>query len=235
MGVLDHFNDASAVPPISIFTDFTRQDDPADGGALDFTTVSSGTNNGTIAIQATGGGFARISGVATTDATGGQIQGPGAFTNVVGKNIVFKCKAVLNDSTSTNVATESQQYIGLFPVDTSIDASLPTDGIYFVKADGGTTVQCITRVGSSNTTTSVAAATFTQDKSSHRFGITVFPAGDLLSTVEFSIDGVTVARHVNVSLPAVTVILAPAYAFRSGDATGTKWADVDYIGAYQDR
>ncbi len=235
MGALDHFTDASAVPPIISFSDFTRQDDAADGGAFDFTAVSSGSNSGTIAIQATGGGYARLSAVATVDATGGQIQGTGAFTNVVNKNIVFKCRAVLNDSTSTNVATESQQYIGLFPVDTSIDASLPTDGIYFVKADGGTTIQCITRVGSSNTTSSIAAAAFTQDKSLHKFGITVFPLGDSLSNVEFSIDGVTVARHQAVSLPAVTVIMTPTYAFRSGDATGTKWADVDYLGAYQDR
>lgn len=231
MGAFDHLLDAAAVPPIFVFSDFTRQDDAADGGPFDFTAVASGT----IAIQATLGGYARLSGVATTDATGGQIQGPGIHANTVGKNIIFKAKATLNESTSTNVATESQQYVGLFPVDTTIDASLPTDGIYFVKADGGTTIQCVTRVGSSNTTTSVTAATFTQDKSAHRFGISVFPLGDSLSTVEFNVDGVTVARHVNVSLPASTVILAPAYAFRAGDATGTKWADVDYLGSYQDR
>lgn len=235
MGALDHLTDAAAVPPIFIFDDFIRKDGAVDGGPFDYTSQSSGTNDGTIAIQATAGGYARLSATATVDVTGGQIQSCGAFTNVVGKNIVFKCKAVLNDSTSTNVATESQQYIGLFPVDTSIDASLPTDGIYFVKADGGTTIQCITRVGSSNTTTSVAAGVFTQDKSAHKFGITVFPLGDSLSNVEFVIDGVTVARHLNVSLPAAAVIMAPAYTFRSGDATGTKWADVDYLGAYQDR
>jgi hypothetical protein len=122
-------------------------------------------------------------------------------------------------------------YLGLFPVDTSIVASLPADGIYFVKADGGTAINCVVRVGSANLL-SQAITTPVMDKSVHTYGIGIYPNGTS-SSVVFSIDGVVVCRADSLSLPASSVILTPSIAFQSGDNTGTKYVDVDYIGSHQ--
>lgn len=225
----EHLIDSAAVPlGFSLFTDFIRQDDIADGGAFDWTAVGTGT----IATQAANGGWGRISGAATTDDSGGQVQGLAAHVCTSGKVITFKTRAQLNESTSTNATIESDLYAGLFPVDTSIVASLPADGIYFVKADGATAITCVVRVGGTNVYSQAIVPVI--DELVHTYGIAIFPNGSN-SIVEFSMDGVSVARATGVSLPASTVILTPTIAFQSGDGTGTKFVDVDYLGSYQAR
>lgn len=223
-------NDAAAIPgAFMFFTDFIRQDDIADGGAIDFVAIGSGT----IATQAANGGWVRLSGAATTDDSGAQIQALAAHACTTGKTLAMKTRGQLNESTSTNVVTESDLYIGLFPVDTSIVASLPADGIYFVKADGGTTITCVVRVASSNVfSVTLAATAYTQDKLIHAFGISIYPNG-ANSTVSFVIDGVEVARAAATTLPATSVFLTPTIAEQSGDNTGTKFLDVDYLGSWQ--
>lgn len=222
-------DDAAALPTgFGLFCDFLRQDDIADGGAFDWTAVVTGT----IAAQATNGGFARISGAATTNASGGQIQALGGHACTDGKPLFFKALAQLNESTSANVATASDFYVGLFSVDTSIIASVPNDAIYFKKAGGGTTIACVLRVNGADVQ-SVNLSTVA-DKSAHRYGIAVFSNGSN-SIVDFSIDGASVCRMTGVSLPAGTVFLAGAVAFQSADNTGTKWVDVDYVGTWQNR
>jgi hypothetical protein len=231
-GLYSRLKDSAVTPEgFDFFCDFIRQDEIADGGSIDGTAISSGT----IATQATNGGWARLSGAATTDDSGYQIQALAAHAPTDGKLITFKARLQVSETTSTNVATESDLYVGLFPVDTSIVASLPTDGIYFVKADGGTSISCVVRAASTNVSV-VWSGTF--DKLVHTYGIMVRPDttnSTNNSIVSFSIDGVEVARSAPVAIPASTVILTPTIAFQSGDNTGTKFVDVDYIGTYQDR
>jgi hypothetical protein len=212
-----------------LFVDFVRQDDVVDLGALDYTAIAAGT----IAAQATHGGWARISGVATTDNSGGQVQTLAQHTTTLFKSLAFKSSLQLNEATSANVAVDSDLFVGLMPIDTSIEASIPADGIYFDKLDGATAIRAIVRVAGAN----VVAVTVTPvaDKLVHLYGINVFPRGNNASTVEFTIDGQLVYRAINVSLPATTIILTPTVAFQSGDNTGTKFVDIDYIGSYQDR
>lgn len=224
-----NLRDPAAAPlGFGIYEDFIRQDGIVDLGAFDFTAIASGT----IATSAANGGIARLSGVATTDATGAQLQAQGCHVVTDGKFLSFKARCQINESTSTNGATESQLYLGLFPVDTSIDASLPADGIYFDKIDGATAIRCIVRVASSNVF--VTTITNVADKSMHTYGIGITPVGTVCS-VEFTIDGVRVARVDGVAFPASSIILTPSVAFRAGDATGTKFLDVDYMGSWQDR
>lgn len=228
---MDHLRDPASFPPgFYFFEDFLRQDAPVDLGALDFTAV--GGTIGTLATQAANGGVARISGAATVTASGGQLQAEGAHVVTDGKFLSFKARAQINESTSSNGATASDLYLGLFPVDTSIVASLPADGIYFVKANSGTAIQCIVRVNSVNvfSQTIVPVA----DKLMHTYGIGIVPANGVC-TVEFSMDGARVARVDGVTYPASTVFLTPSFAFQSADTTGTKFSDLDYIGSYQDR
>jgi hypothetical protein len=226
--------DAAAIPRgFGMFADFVRQDEIADGGAFDGVAITTGT----IATNAANGGWARLSGAATTDDSGYQLQGLGSHVCTAGKKIAFKCRQQLGESTSTNSATESDYYLGLFPVDTAIVASVPDNGIYFVKADGGTTITCVVKVATATEfTQTLTAGQFTEDKAVHTFGIGVAPgpAADT-STVTFSIDGVVVARATNISLPASTIYLTPTVAYQSGDNTGTKYVDVDYVGSFQER
>lgn len=230
MDMIEFLRDAAGpMPAFWFFEDFMRYDGIVDTGAMDFVAISSGT----LATQAANGGWARISAVATTDDTGGQLQASAAHVLTDGKQVVFKARTQLNETTSTNGATESEWYLGLLPVDTSIVASFPADGIYFSKADGGTAIQAIVRVAGAN----VLAVTIanTADKSVHTYGIGITPNGTT-SSVVFTIDGAVVARSDAVaSLPAGTVILTPSVAFQTGDATGTKFLDVDYLGSYQQR
>lgn len=228
--LLNHLIDPALTPAyFGFFEDFLREDGIADGGAFDFTAIAVGT----LATNAANGGWARISGVATTDDSGGQIQAKGAHVATDGKFIGCKTRMQLNESTSTNGATESEWYVGLFPVDTSIVASFPADGVYFAKADGGTAIQCIVRVGGVNVFSTTITAT--ADKSTHHYGIGIVPSTANGATVEFSLDGVRVARADGLALPASSVVLTPSIAFQSGDATGTKFLDVDYVGSIQAR
>lgn len=230
---LTHLRDAAATPAdFGLFSDFVSNDAAVDAnGPFDFVAIASGT----FATQAANGGWIRISGVATTDDSGGQIQACGAHACTDGKVLNYKARAQLNESTSTNVATESDAYFGLLPVDTSIVASFPADGIFFKKIDGGTAIVCVVRVGS----TDVYSQTITpvMDKLVHTYGIAIWPDSTNGAHVEFSIDGVVVARAQGstITLPATTVYLTPSVAFQTGDATGTKWLDVDYVGSYQKR
>jgi hypothetical protein len=227
----DHLNDAGLVPPaFELFEDFLREDGVADStGPFDWNAV----NSGTFATDAGNGGLAKISGAATTNASGGQIQAEGIHVVTANKLITYKTRAQLNESTSANVATASALYLGLFPVNTGIIASFPDDGIYFEK-DAGTVLKANVKVGGTvvGTTTLTVAA----DKLVHSYGIAIFPRslGGTASVV-FIIDGVVVASYDNLTLPASTVYLSPSVAFQTGDNTGTKWIDVDYVGSFQQR
>jgi hypothetical protein len=227
---LEQLLDPAAIPDsFGIFTDFIRADEAtATGGAVTFTVIATGT----AATDALNGGSLRISGQATTTASGGNIQSAAAHIIADGKFLGFKCRAKLNESTSTNVATLSTLLLGLFPTDTSLLASVPDDCIYFTKPTAGTAIYAKVRVGGVEVFTSTLANV--ADKSFHHYGIGVIPNG-ATSTIDFSIDGVLVARATGLTMEANTVVLAASAEFQSGDNTGTKWVDIDYIGSVQKR
>lgn len=232
LGLMAQMVDAGATPPgFGNFDDFLNVDDLVTlTGKWTITTAGSGAAG--ITSTPLNGGTIRISGQATTDATGSQIQGVACHAVTASKRMVYKCRARLNTD-----ASESNMFAGLAVIDTSLAASLPTDGFWFNKPDGGTTINCSSRCASGTATTvTPAAAAFTMDTSWHTYGIGVFVNGDATSgTVEFAIDGVNVARQTLTLLPLTTIIMAPSFAFLSGNATSTHTCDVDYVGHYQDR
>lgn len=219
-----------------LFEDFIRQDSVADGGAFDATVL----NTGTAALLAANGGWITLSGAATTDNSGAQIQSLAGFVCTANKVMNFKCRADLNEATSTNGATESNFLIGMANIDTTmLDGSgltaQTTDGFYFLKDDGGTTMKCVSLAASSATTTTLTASQFTTDDSAHRYGISVTPGDSTTGEVVFYIDGVEVARHRAQTMPLSSIILAPTVAYVTGDNTGTKGIAIDWIGAWQKR
>lgn len=208
------------------------------------------TGSGTFATTAANGGWITLSGAATTDNSGGQLQSAGIHSLVNGKRVAFQAVAQVVESTSTNGATESSLFAGLYPIDTSLAANIAGDfssqnanWIGFYKADGGTTISCRVRVGGSNVFSVTAAnssGTITFDKSSHVYGIIVEPVGETpstagLSKVTFTIDGQIVAQATGINLPASSVLLASSVAFTTGDNTGTKTCTFDIVRSAQDR
>jgi len=228
----------TAVTPsfFEFFEDFTRQDSIATGGAVTATLITSGT----VSVRAANGGWLSLNGVDDTDNTGAQVQSLAAHVITQNKRIAFSARVqARQDADSTTVAAESDISIGLFPIDTSLEASLPVDGIYFRKAEGATAIKCVIR---NNSATAVFDQTIASvmDTSVHLYGILIKPNGALptssgLSSVVFTIDGEIVALARNVNLPAGTIVLASSVAFQTGDATGQKFLDIDFLRTVQDR
>lgn len=234
--------DSAAGPVVSeFFVDFTRQDDFGSvaagtsvdgGGAFLSTVVGSGTM--TRPTQPYVGGWARLSGAATTDNSGINAQSIPFVWMAKDKTATFKARAILNESTSTNAATESDLLLGFSAAGTGLIASAPNDGIFFRKDDGGTNLVAVIRAGGSDIATQTVA---TFDKTVHTYGIQVDITSVASTTptgnVTFTIDGVPVARFTSKQLPATTVPMAVTIAYQTGDNTGTKWIDLDYIGGLQ--
>ncbi len=198
-------------------------------GQFGFTAVSGGII--TAPTQARPGGWVRITGAASSDNSGGSLQTRASYNFATGLSVSFKCRALLSN------ATEGDLLLGLCSPDVSVIAGI-TDGVYFLKADDGTTVACHIKSaqGSFSSTPDVPAAVFTLDTSPHVFSINVTPGGaaNIESVVEFAIDGKVVWRA-KTQVSASTVFLTPTVGFQSGTATGTIYAEVDYISAAQQR
>lgn len=74
---------------------------------------------------------------------------------VAGKDLIMKARFKISDATNTGIL------IGAATVDTSLVASLPTDGIYFYKAAASTSL--IASVRSGGTSTSMTLGTMADD------------------------------------------------------------------------
>lgn len=86
-----------------------------------------------------------------------QIQWKGWGTTVVLENFKFdSAKSMwLKARCKISDATESDLLIGLAITDTTLIASLPTDGLFFYKQDGSTTLNFHARKGGTSTTVAV--------------------------------------------------------------------------------
>jgi hypothetical protein len=197
------------------------------GGLLGWNPITSGT----IALREDVGGWVRISGAATTDDSGGQVQSRAGFNFTTGKTASFKAAVKLSN------ATESDLWMGFFATDATLIAGT-NDYVGFQKNDDATTIDCVYRdAGGTEVSYTVPAGTFTCDTSVHQYGVSVTPRGtnNADSTIEWSIDGVVVHRVNGGEVSLASVLMAATLAFQSGTATGTITCDVDYIGAHQQR
>lgn len=199
------------------------------------TLIASGT---AAVIDTVVGGALRLSGAATTDNSGVNHQlTNAAYGLVLAKEIQYEARVRFGESTSANVVTESDMYAGLSTLDTSIVISNPTNGIYFRKDDGDTNLDCIVRFGSTDVGTAIAAATVAVDTwyvLSIRITCDSVTSGK--ATITFYLDGTQIASMSLSSLTmAASAMMAPMCCFLTGDGTGTKYLDVDYYGAQQQR
>lgn len=232
--------------PLSRFPDLDAQwyifnrdfDNEQDIDAFTGTALSSGT--GAVTVDRKFGVY-RMSGAATTDNSGFQIQGDmETFALAIGKRTLFETQLQCSDM------TESEILAGLCITDTTlIDAGgtfaaadlTHSDGVGFYKPDGQTTwyvyiMRDSVIVASSGPFTGVANDTNIRLGLEVRMDANTAGKGKAL----FYINGQLVAGLDSSTMPYESEeILTPSVAFNTGDNLGTKTCDVDYVRAAQER
>ena len=118
-------------------------------GDWTITTVELGTGSATEALTSADGGVLLLTNAAgDNDSDSLQWGAPyESYLYEAGKDFFFKCRVKVNG------ATQSDMIVGLHITDTSPVAAI-TDGIYFLKSDGSTTVSLVVNKDSTATTTS---------------------------------------------------------------------------------
>jgi hypothetical protein len=131
----------------SYFTDFDLY------VAADWTVTETG--DGTQALTDGDGGLLLLTNAAADDDAGFLQKVGESFLMEAGKPALFKARFKVSD------ATQSELVIGLQVTDTTpLDA---TDGIYFIKADGSTTLTAVCRKNATTGSTSATATTLVAD------------------------------------------------------------------------
>ena len=186
------------------------------------TTTEAGTGSATEALTSADGGVLLLTNAAA-DNDFDSLQWGAPYESYLyesGKDFFFKCRVKVNG------ATQSDMIVGLHITDTSPVAAI-TDGIYFLKSDGSTTVSLVVNKDSSATTTS--AGTMADD--------TWTTLGYYYSTKDrkFYIykDNVQVGTSVNTNAPNDEEI-ALSFTIHNEEAVA-KTMSVDYLVAGKER
>jgi hypothetical protein len=207
-------------------------DNEQDVDAFTGTALNSGTGAVTLDRKF---GWYRMSGAATTDNSGYQLQGDmETVAFVAGKRVRFETLCQTTD------ATQSEILAGLCITDTTlIDAGGTfavadltfSDGVGFYKADGDTGFYCFvirdsTLVGSAGPFGTLANDTNVRLGLEVRMDPNTAGKGKVL----FYLNGAQVAGIDSTVMPYESEeILAPSVAFNTGDNVGTKTCDWDYV------
>lgn len=217
------------VTPQDLFADL-RQPDPTLYHSYfnDFDTytaaewvVTETDSSATEALTAGDGGWLLLTNTAgLTDLVAMQ-KTPAAWTFEVGKKMFFRCRFKVSD------ATESDLVMGLQVVDiTPLDV---TDGIYFLKADGSTSVSIVCRKDATTGSTSATGiATLAND--------TFIELGwyyDGVGTLTYSVDR-TVTGSLSVAAYLPDTITTVSFALQNGEAVA-KTMTVDYVAVFKER
>ena len=217
VGDIAFFADMGQLDPTKFHTYFDDFD-YFTAGDWTITTTEAGAGDATEALTDGDGGLLLI----TNDAADNDndfLQKKGeSFKFVAGKRLWFKTRFKVSD------ATQSDLVIGLQITDTTPLAV--TDGVYFLKADGSTTVNCLVTKNSTSTTT--AAATLASDTF-----ITLGFYYDGASTIQIWADDLVVATSVTTNL-VDDEELTISFGIQNGEAVA-KTLTIDYILAVKER
>jgi hypothetical protein len=193
--------------------------------------VNTVSNSGTVTVVDTvSGGVARISGAATTDDSGAEMQLDAAAVGIEASKTfrLLITHVVFNETTSTNCAAQSESILGLATIDTTVLGSAPTNGIYLQKADGETTWTLVVRKAG------VAVLSYLTNWSGFETGeeytvaFEIVPnAAGTTADITVYVNGTSIANVPDVAVPfTADGLLTPVAVFLTGDNTGTKWMDV---------
>lgn len=198
------------------------------------------TGNGTIANAAGDGGLALFTTNSSTPATTdiASLQGPAAgYSLTAGKKLFFQAKLQLSDVTNSAIV------VGL--IQTTATPFTVTDGIYFSKASGSTTLNINSVVGSVATTVAIPATATTLTNATY-FEVAFYLTrlGDVLAFVDNQLAGyIPQSTSVQNTNGPVARILAPTLttanlnitaALQSGTAS-SKTMTLDFFGAAKER
>lgn len=187
-------------------------------GDWTITTTEAGAGDATEALTDGDGGLLLITNDAADDDNDFLQKKGESFKFVAGKRLWFKTRFKVSD------ATQSDLVIGLQITDTTPLAV--TDGVYFLKADGSTTVNCLVTKNSTSTTT--AAATLASDTF-----ITLGFYYDGASTIQIWADDLVAATSVTTNL-VDDEELTISFGIQNGEAVA-KTLTIDYILAVKER
>ena len=211
--------------PIKFHTQ-TLDFDKYTAGDWVITTTEAGTGSATEALTSADGGVLLLTNAAGDDDfdslqwAGGSGSVYESYLFDASKDFFFKCRIKTSDATQTDVI------VGLHITDTTPVAAI-TDGIYFLKSDGSTTVSLVVNKDSSATTTS--AGTMADD--------TWTTLGYYYSSKDrkFYIykDNVLAGTSVNTNAPDDEEI-ALSFTIQNGEAVA-KTMSVDYLVAGKER
>ena len=176
-------------------------------------------------------GVVRISGAATTNNSGGEMYRDASNVALaLGKRTktIFRIKA--------SDATNSKIKLGVGTAGGGFMATDPANGFWFYKANGAALFDCY--VQASSAPILVAAGAFTLVDATYcdlAIELAMDAATANRGTVTFSKDGSSSSSAVATLSGLPTAILACFFGFMSGNASGTKYMDVDLNGVYQER
>lgn len=192
--------------------DFTTYD------ATDFTITNA--SGGSVAVTDGLGGLLLITNGATDNNVIAIQSAPESFLFSSTKKMFFKARFAISD------ATESDAFVGLYVTDTDPVGGI-TDGIYFTKADGATTLTLKVAKSSTATTTNVTtmvAATMVE------VAFAYLPSDSLF---HIFVNNVEVATSVATNAPNTEAIKV-SFAIQNGE-DAIKTMTVDYIGVWLER
>jgi hypothetical protein len=202
------------------------------------TTDGSGAA-GTSVVDTTGSShFGRfvISGQATTDKTGSQLQYDAeSMALVASKETMFWGDMKMSEATQSCFAAGLMVTDGTI-LDTSTGAITITDGVLFRKTDGATTIDCVIVRDSVEVAVQSAVKTLANATQYHLEIIVVMGTNAGEGTAYFYINDDQVAiLHTGTMPYSAEESLTMSHAFLSGSATGTMTDEGDYLGSAMTR
>ena len=197
-------------------------------------------NTGTFA-QTTDEGLAVavLSGAATTDNSGVQLQGDmETFSLIAGKRVRALTRWKCSDG------TEDEVYFGIGITDTTfIDGAgtlaaglTHTDSVGVYKPDGEANLYGVVRRDSVNVIVTGAVPITATSYNTIGFEVLMDPTTAGLGYFNFFVNGTQYTGGSSTVMPySAEEILTPTFAFLTGNATGTKTCTVDFMGVMQER
>lgn len=186
--------------------------------AGDWTIGDVGTS--TVALASGDGGILTIETGALDDNHSYFQTAAASFTFEAGKAFWYKARFKLDE------VIQSDVLMGLYLIDASPIASAPTDGVWFSKLDGSTTLNAI-QAKSGGSVVTTAITTMVADTY-----VTVGFYYDGASSFKYFLNDVVVGSAAATNLP--TVPLAVSFVIQAGEAA-EKTLSIDYILAAKER
>jgi hypothetical protein len=209
--------DAIGPDVVKVMEDFAHTPFASADNMAAFTTTLTGASTAALEAGATGGVLLLTTAGTEDDGLNIQAQGE-AFLLASGKECYFGAKIKIS------AATESEVVIGLCITDTTLLGGM-TDGIYFRKPDGGTTMSFVLEKGSAETATAYGSAIVADTW----YTLECYFDG---TNIDWWVNNVLQTRPVTTNLPN-TEYLTPSIAWLNGATAGGPIMRVDWIRAIQ--